>query len=115
MHASNFEDPQGSAANTGQKARTPGSASINRRTARETHAHATFLMPELDPTDLSSVIRIARLCQLLGLSRSMAYLKMSATSPHFDARFPRRVRLGPNSVGWILGDALAYIRALERV
>ncbi len=43
---------------------------------------------------------------LTSLSRSAIYAKMA------DGTFPRARRLGPNSVGWFLGDVLAWIESL---
>lgn len=54
------------------------------------------------------VIRFPALRQLTGLSRSTVDRLEKALD------FPRRVRLGPNSVGWRLDEVQAWIGARPR-
>lgn len=54
------------------------------------------------------VIRFPALRQLTGLSRSTVDRLEKALD------FPRRVRLGPNSVGWRLDEVQAWIAARPR-
>ncbi|MBW0172031.1 MAG: AlpA family phage regulatory protein [Hydrogenophaga sp.] len=68
--------------------------------------------PQLDPVELSKIIRRPRLCELVGFSRSASYLREDPRSKYFDANFPKSLRIGTNSVGWRLGDVLAYIDSL---
>ncbi|MFM5316248.1 helix-turn-helix transcriptional regulator [Aeromonas veronii] len=53
---------------------------------------------------MPSTIKILRcndLVKKLGLSRSSLYDRMNPSSPRFDNRFPKPIRLGLNSVGWL--------------
>ncbi|USP12326.1 AlpA family phage regulatory protein [Aeromonas dhakensis] len=38
---------------------------------------------------------------MLGISRSSLYDRLSTSSPRFDPCFPKPVRLGKNSIGWL--------------
>lgn len=68
---------------------------------------------QLDPVELAKIIRRRRLCELTGVSRSTSYLRENPRSPYFHADFPKSLRIGINSVGWRLGDVLAYIDSLK--
>lgn len=67
----------------------------------------------LSAADQITVIRMSQLTGLVGLSRSMIYLKINTTSRHFDQAFPKPIRLGRNSVGWLLADVYQYINSLR--
>lgn len=47
------------------------------------------------------IVRIKELTQRTGLARSTIYEKLNASSKQYDATFPKPVRLGASSVGWI--------------
>lgn len=68
---------------------------------------------ELSPTDRIKIIRLPKLLELTGQSRSMAYLRLNKRSPYYDEKFPKPIRLGLKSVGWQLGDVYDYIMALK--
>ena len=61
------------------------------------------------------LIRRPTLCKMLGISRSTSYLKSNPRSTYFDSRFPKAVRIGLKSVGWKMGEVMAYIDSLDRV
>tara|TARA_R110000851_G_scaffold220703_1_gene373572 strand:- start:1490 stop:1663 length:174 start_codon:yes stop_codon:yes gene_type:complete len=42
-----------------------------------------------------------QMTQKLSISRSSIYEKMNPKSPRFDATFPKPIRLGAASVGWL--------------
>ena len=69
--------------------------------------------PQLDPSELSKIIRRRRLCELTGVSRSTSYLREDPRSKYFDANFPKSLRIGINSVGWRLVDVLTYIDSFK--
>jgi predicted DNA-binding transcriptional regulator AlpA len=69
---------------------------------------------ELCAADLATVIRMARLTKMVGISRSMIYLKIDAKSRYFDSKFPKPVRLGQHAIGWLLSDIYEYIRSLKK-
>ena len=47
------------------------------------------------------VIRRKDVCRKLKISNSSLYNKLNQSSPHFDPTFPKQIRLGVSSVGWI--------------
>lgn len=59
------------------------------------------------------VIRLPKLKDLLGLSRSTIYNRISEKSKYYDPSFPKSVKLGSKAVGWILKDVYFYIEQLK--
>lgn len=57
-----------------------------------------------------SILRLAQLLLILGLSRSTVYAKLALGSSH-DPTFPRPVRLGKRAVGWRASDVFAWLAA----
>ncbi|MGP9767049.1 AlpA family phage regulatory protein [Halomonas sp. AOP13-D3-9] len=47
------------------------------------------------------VLRMKQMTEKLSISRSSIYEKMNPKSPRFDATFPKPIRLGAASVGWL--------------
>ncbi|MDT3413375.1 AlpA family phage regulatory protein [Kosakonia cowanii] len=47
------------------------------------------------------ILRMAELTVILGISRSSIYEKLNPKSRYYDAEFPKPVRLGAASVGWL--------------
>lgn len=64
-------------------------------------------------TNHNKVVRQPMVSELTGLSRSMIYLKMNASSPYFDAAFPRSISLGKRAVGWRLRKINSYLNNLK--
>jgi prophage regulatory protein len=58
------------------------------------------------------VLRIKQLAHNLQLSRAAIYDRMNPRSPRYDATFPRPIRLGANSVGWLESEVKAWLGAL---
>lgn len=57
-----------------------------------------------------SILRIAQVRAITGLSKSAIYLKL-APGKYQDEKFPRPVKLGARSVGWIAQDVFAWVAA----
>ncbi|CAJ3454290.1 phage transcriptional regulator, AlpA [Burkholderia pseudomallei] len=57
------------------------------------------------------VLRIKELTQRTGLARSTIYDKLKASSKQYDATFPKPVRLGASSVGWLSSEVDQWIAA----
>lgn len=55
-----------------------------------------------------TILRLPAVCKRTGLSRSRVY-KLEA-----EQRFPARVELGPNSVGWYDVEVQAWIESRKR-
>lgn len=47
------------------------------------------------------IIRLKKLTEKLGLSRSTIYDRMNPKSPRYDVTFPRPINLGGTAIGWI--------------
>ncbi len=56
------------------------------------------------------VIRLPELVKYLSVSRSTIYSWTSPRSPQFDQSFPKKIRLGERSVGFILGDVQSWLK-----
>ncbi|MCS3769594.1 prophage regulatory protein [Aeromonas hydrophila] len=56
------------------------------------------------------VIRLPELVKYLSVSRSTIYSWTSPRSPQFDQSFPKKIRLGERSVGFILGDVQNWLK-----
>ncbi|WP_434716940.1 AlpA family transcriptional regulator [Paraburkholderia sp. A2RO-4L] len=52
----------------------------------------------------SAVLRIKKVTVKTGISRSSIYYKINPASKYFDASFPKPIRLGAGSVGWLESD-----------
>ncbi|MEG2974619.1 MAG: AlpA family phage regulatory protein [Comamonas sp.] len=61
-----------------------------------------------------SVIRLPKLLQILGISRSTVYLKINKSSKYYDKEFPLPIKLGEKAVGWVLQDVFNYIELIKR-
>jgi prophage regulatory protein len=76
--------------------------------------HETAPDFELCAADLATVIKLPQLTKMVAQCKSMVYLKINPKSRYFDKNFPQPIRLGPNSIGWLLSDVLIYIRSLKK-
>lgn len=57
---------------------------------------------EMNPVKLPlRIVRIAELTKMVGLSRSSIYEKLNPRSRYYDENFPKPVKLGAASVGWL--------------
>lgn len=59
------------------------------------------------------VIRLPKLLQILGISRSTVYLKINNQSKYYDQNFPRPIKLGEKAVGWMLNDVFEYLERIK--
>ncbi|MGL5472962.1 MAG: helix-turn-helix transcriptional regulator [Shewanella sp.] len=57
-----------------------------------------------DRETLRRVVRIKELTRIVGLSRSTIYNKLNPKSKGYDPEFPKPLRLGASSVGWLLSS-----------
>lgn len=62
------------------------------------------------PTTPISILRRKQVEAIIGLSRSAIYERMDPASPYFDPEFPKPIRLGGNSVGWIESEIQAWLQ-----
>ncbi|WP_308410953.1 MULTISPECIES: AlpA family phage regulatory protein [Stutzerimonas stutzeri group] len=55
------------------------------------------------------MLRLRDVLNRTGLSRSTIYNKLDASSPHYDEKFPRQVRVGSGAVRWIESEIDLWI------
>ncbi|MCP9759178.1 AlpA family phage regulatory protein [Aquitalea sp. S1-19] len=56
------------------------------------------------------ILRLAELCQRVGLSSSAVYDRLTPNSPRHDPTFPRQVSLGGGAVGWLEHEVSAWLQ-----
>ncbi|MCU4578462.1 AlpA family phage regulatory protein [Acinetobacter courvalinii] len=59
----------------------------------------------------NQIIRINKLKQMIGLSRSSVYDKMNPKSNRYDASFPRPIKLSISAVGWFEQDIIDWLNS----
>ena len=57
-----------------------------------------------------SILRLAQVRAITGLGKSTIYLKLAPGKYH-DEKFPRPVKLGARSVGWVADEVFAWVAA----
>ncbi|MBR8225052.1 AlpA family phage regulatory protein [Burkholderia ambifaria] len=62
---------------------------------------------------LDRVLRMKKMNEKAGISRSSAYNKMDPASKYFDPSFPKPIRLGAHSIGWRESEIDAWIASRE--
>ena len=55
------------------------------------------------------VVRMSRLVEMIGLSRSTVWKLLS------EGKFPNPIRLGPRSIGWRIKDVEDWIECREQI
>ncbi|MBE2896241.1 AlpA family phage regulatory protein [Pasteurellaceae bacterium HPA106] len=66
----------------------------------------------VEPTTDKSIIRLARTAQKCGVSKTTVHNWTNPNSKHYRADFPKKIRLGENSVGFWLHEVDAYLEKL---
>jgi prophage regulatory protein len=61
------------------------------------------------------ILRIKDLTARLGVAKSTIYDWLNSSSPRFKADFPKPIRLGESSVGWIDSEVYDWIRHRARL
>ncbi|WP_343621956.1 helix-turn-helix transcriptional regulator [Acinetobacter proteolyticus] len=59
----------------------------------------------------NQIIRIDKLKQMIGLSRSSVYDKMNPKSKRYDESFPRPIKLSISAVGWFEQDIIDWLNS----
>lgn len=67
-----------------------------------------------DEMSSQTILRLCKLKNLLGISRSTVYLRINPKSKYYDPVFPKPIRLGAKAVGWVLSDVCEYIEHLKK-
>lgn len=63
----------------------------------------------------SAVLRLKKVTEKTGLSRSSIYYKLNPASKYFDESFPKPIRLGAVSIGWLESDLDAWLASRPSV
>ena len=59
----------------------------------------------------AQILRRSDVEVITGLSKSTIYAKMDSKSPYFDPDWPKRVNLGPRSVGWYRHEVIKWVES----
>lgn len=59
----------------------------------------------------AQILRRSDVEAITGLSKSTIYAKMDSKSPYFDPDWPKKVNLGPRSVGWYRHEVIEWIES----
>jgi prophage regulatory protein len=60
------------------------------------------------------VLNIKSLCSKVGRSRASIYNWMNPKSPHYLPRFPKPIRIGIRSVGWLENEIDDYLAIMTK-
>jgi len=63
--------------------------------------------------DEMRIIRLKELMLMTGLSRATVFNKMNDTHSQFDDAFPRSIKLGKSSTGWLQHELIEWIESLS--
>jgi prophage regulatory protein len=63
----------------------------------------------------SKILRIRQVCEATGLSKSTIYDHLNMKSSRYNPAFPKPIKLGENSVGWISYEVDDWIESLRSV
>jgi prophage regulatory protein len=56
-----------------------------------------------------AILRLRRLTQKIGISNASVYNKLNPKSKYHDPSFPKPIRLGVSSVGWLESSVDAWL------
>ncbi|MBL4570064.1 MAG: AlpA family phage regulatory protein [Alcanivorax sp.] len=59
----------------------------------------------------AQILRRSDVEVITGLSKSTIYAKMDSKSPYFDPDWPKKVNLGPRSVGWYRHEVIKWVES----
>ena len=59
------------------------------------------------------ILRITELTKVLGISRSSFYEKLNPRSKYYDDTFPKPLKLGASSVGWLYNEIEKWVASRE--
>ncbi|SIR14029.1 helix-turn-helix transcriptional regulator [Aeromonas hydrophila] len=64
---------------------------------------------------LSNVLRPKYAIKALGISSAKFFDMQNPKSPRFDPTFPKRIRLGANSVGYLENEIMEWLKSRQEV
>ncbi|MFA5171784.1 MAG: AlpA family phage regulatory protein [Sulfuriferula sp.] len=65
----------------------------------------------MEQTLYSPIIRLKQLIALIGISKSAIYDRINPASPRYDAAFPKPLKLGERSVGFVEAEIQDWLQA----
>jgi prophage regulatory protein len=65
--------------------------------------------------NICQVLRRKQVSSFTGLSAASIYDRLDPKSPRYDPNFPKQIRLGANSVGWLEHEIQAWIEGRVRL
>lgn len=77
-----------------------GSLHSTSHSRKPCHTFASLTMSKTAPTPLN-LLRAIQVCSKLKISRTTLYAKLDKSSKYYDPDFPKQIKLGPGSVGWV--------------
>lgn len=57
----------------------------------------------------TKVVRLKQVVELIGIGRSTLYDWINPKSPRYDPTFPKKIKLGKSSIGWLLSEITAWL------
>lgn len=63
----------------------------------------------------NKVLRLKRVKEKTGISGSSIYNKLNSRSKYYDKTFPKPIRLGASSVGWLEADVDAWLASRPQI
>ena len=68
----------------------------------------------MNTTNSPKILRIKDVVSMVGVARSTIYDWINSNSPRYDSTFPKPIRLGKNSVGWIQHQLVDWINSKQK-
>ena len=65
----------------------------------------------LEQTTQNRLLRRTELEKVIGLSRSAIYSRLDPKSPHYDASFPRPIKMGTKTVAWLAAEIDGWVNS----
>lgn len=63
----------------------------------------------------AEILSLKDLCTSLNISRSMAYLKFTPKSKHYDSEFPKPFKLGSRKIGFFRTHRDSWLASLGKI
>ncbi len=77
-----------------------GSLHSTSHSRKPCHTFPSLTMPTTASTPLM-LLRATQVCSKLKISKTTLYAKLDQNSKYYDQDFPRQIKIGTNSVGWV--------------
>lgn len=68
----------------------------------------------MELNDSDRLVRLKELVIIIGLSRSMVYLLIKASSKYFDPLFPRPIKISRRAIAWRYSEVRGWMLLKEQ-